>query len=42
MLAPRIGLAYRANEKTVVRAGFGITNDPYPAEPADSQSLSRR
>ena len=30
MWAPRVGLAYRANEKTVVRAGFGITNDPYP------------
>lgn len=30
MFAPRIGFAYRANEKTVVRAGFGITDDPYP------------
>lgn len=30
MWGPRIGLAYRANEKTVIRAGFGITNDPYP------------
>ena len=30
MWGPRVGLAYRANEKTVVRAGFGITNDPYP------------
>ncbi|HJZ97879.1 MAG TPA: TonB-dependent receptor, partial [Candidatus Solibacter sp.] len=30
MWAPRIGFAYRATEKTVVRAGFGITNDPYP------------
>lgn len=30
MWAPRIGLAYRINEKTVFRAGFGITNDPYP------------
>ena len=30
MLAPRIGLAYRANDKTVIRAGYGITNDPYP------------
>jgi hypothetical protein len=30
MFAPRIGLAYRATEKTVFRAGFGITNDPYP------------
>ena len=24
------GLAYRLTEKTVIRAGFGITNDPYP------------
>jgi hypothetical protein len=30
MLAPRVGLAYRFGEKTVLRAGFGITNDPYP------------
>jgi hypothetical protein len=30
MFAPRIGLAYRASEKTVFRAGFGITSDPYP------------
>src|SRR5262249_28403964 len=30
MWAPRIGVAYRAAEKTAVRAGFGITNDPYP------------
>jgi hypothetical protein len=30
MFAPRVGLAYRVNEKTVFRAGFGITNDPYP------------
>jgi hypothetical protein len=30
MYAPRIGLAYRFNEKTVIRAGYGITNDPYP------------
>ena len=30
MWAPRIGLAYRANDKTVIRAGYGITNDPYP------------
>jgi len=28
--APRVGLAYRLREKTVIRAGFGITNDPYP------------
>src|SRR4029077_15504817 len=30
MFAPRIGLAYRATEKTVVRAGFRIPHDPYP------------
>jgi hypothetical protein len=30
MFAPRIGLAYRVNEKTVFRAGYGITRDPYP------------
>jgi hypothetical protein len=30
MFAPRIGLAYRVTARTVVRAGFGITNDPYP------------
>jgi hypothetical protein len=30
MFAPRIGLAYRFGDKTVVRTGFGITNDPYP------------
>jgi hypothetical protein len=30
MFAPRIGFAYRATEKTVIRAGYGITNDPYP------------
>jgi len=27
-LGPRVGLAYRWNERTVVRGGFGITNDP--------------
>ena len=30
MFAPRIGMAYRMGDKTVFRAGFGITNDPYP------------
>jgi hypothetical protein len=30
MWAPRVGLAYRATDKMVFRAGFGITNDPYP------------
>jgi hypothetical protein len=28
--APRFGLAYRMTEKTVVRAGFGISYTPYP------------
>jgi len=27
--APRFGLAYRLSERTVIRAGYGITNDPY-------------
>jgi hypothetical protein len=30
MFAPRVGIAYRATDKTVIRAGFGITSDPYP------------
>lgn len=28
--APRLGLAYRMNEKTVVRAGYGISYESYP------------
>ena len=28
--APRIGIAYRLNEKTVFRAGFGISYTPFP------------
>jgi outer membrane receptor protein involved in Fe transport len=28
--APRAGLAYRLNDKTVFRAGYGISIDPYP------------
>ena len=28
--APRVGLSYRLNEKTVIRAGFGISYMPYP------------
>jgi hypothetical protein len=28
--APRFGFAYRMNEKTVLRGGFGISIDPYP------------
>ena len=27
--APRLGLAYRIHETWVVRAGYGLTNDPY-------------
>ncbi len=29
MFAPRIGLAWRPSEKLVIRAGYGISNDPY-------------
>ncbi len=29
LFAPRIGLAYRASDSFVIRAGYGITNDPY-------------
>ena len=29
MFAPRVGVAYRFNDGIVIRAGFGITNDPY-------------
>ena len=29
MFAPRLGMTWRATEGMVVRAGFGITNDPY-------------
>jgi hypothetical protein len=28
--APRVGISYRLNDKTVLRAGYGISNDPYP------------
>jgi hypothetical protein len=28
--APRVGLAYRLTEKTVIRAGFGVSYTPYP------------
>ena len=30
LFAPRIGLAYRLNDKTVIRAGYGINFDPIP------------
>ena len=30
LFAPRIGVAYQINDKTVVRSGFGITVDPLP------------
>jgi hypothetical protein len=29
MFAPRLGLAYRATDTFVIRAGYGITNDPF-------------
>jgi hypothetical protein len=29
LFAPRLGLTFRASPKTVLRAGFGMTNDPY-------------
>ncbi|GAC1662214.1 MAG: hypothetical protein NVS9B4_15590 [Candidatus Acidiferrum sp.] len=28
--APRLGLAYRISDKTVVRAGFGVSYEPFP------------
>jgi len=30
LFAPRIGVAYRMNEKTVIRSGFGISYAPFP------------
>ncbi len=30
LFAPRLGIAYRATDTWVIRAGYGITNDPYP------------
>jgi hypothetical protein len=30
LFAPRVGIAYRLGEKTVVRAGYGINFDPIP------------
>jgi hypothetical protein len=29
LFAPRFGVAYRASDSLVVRAGYGLTNDPY-------------
>lgn len=29
LFAPRVGMAYRITPTTVVRAGYGLTNDPY-------------
>jgi hypothetical protein len=29
LFAPRVGITYRPTDGTVLRAGFGITNDPY-------------
>jgi hypothetical protein len=30
LFAPRAGIAYRANEKTVIRTGYGLSYDPLP------------
>ena len=30
LFAPRVGLAYRLGSNTVIRAGYGISIDPYP------------
>ena len=30
LFAPRVGLAYRLNDKTVIRAGYGLNFDPLP------------
>jgi hypothetical protein len=29
LFAPRVGMTYRVSDRAVLRAGFGITNDPY-------------
>src|SRR5207248_8180667 len=30
MFSPRVGLAWRLNDTTVIRTGYGITRDPMP------------
>src|SRR6185503_7723779 len=30
MFAPRVGLAYRLGDRTVIRSGYGITYNPMP------------
>jgi hypothetical protein len=30
LFAPRVGIAYRLDDKTVIRAGYGLTYDPLP------------
>jgi outer membrane receptor protein involved in Fe transport len=30
LFAPRLGIAYRVNDNTVIRAGYGLTYDPLP------------
>ena len=34
--APRLGVAYRMGQKAVIRAGYGISIDPYPWSTAES------
>lgn len=34
LFGPRFGLAYRLRSRTVLRAGYGISTDPYPMAPA--------
>ena len=30
LFAPRVGIAYRLDDKTVIRAGYGLNYDPIP------------
>lgn len=36
LFAPRLGVAWRASEKSVVRAGYGVSVDPYQMMPAEA------
>lgn len=40
-IAPRVGLAYRINDWTVIRAGYGIYHVPYAIAGADPSGLGR-